>query len=93
MKLLNQLSTALSGVTNAKLKGSIGDSVTNNRVPTVSQVIRFLYQSRRRSDQLLAAKVEGVYEVLRNRIDGQRRNSRSDAVDINEFRRYLTWQK
>lgn len=67
------------------VKRRIGDSVWNNRVPSVRQVIRYLDYD---FNITLAQKLEAVYTILLkkklfNKV--RRKNNRTDAYDINEF--------
>lgn len=67
------------------VKGRIGDSVWNNRVPSVRQVIRYLASD---FNATLAQKLEAVYAVLLKKnlfAKVRRNNNRTDAYDINEF--------
>ena len=68
------------------LKARVGDSVDNNRVPTVRQTIRYL--NTQTFTETLAQDLELVYTVLRqNNLFRKlrRRNNRTDAYDINEL--------
>lgn len=68
------------------IKKRIGDSVNNNRVPSIRQVIRYLrnlgfanYESQ---------GLEYAYNLLRRKNlfhKVRRNNNRTDAYDINEF--------
>jgi len=82
------LNVVLGNVSNDRIKFVIGDSISNNRVPTVSQVIRFLTRSgASRKQRLIGKQLSGVYELLRQDIQISRAysNARTDAIDINEL--------
>lgn len=83
---------ALQGVLNKygrnTIKTAIGDSTFNNRTVTVNQVIRFLATRRSLALKNLGIQLETVYnlEFIGDTLDSQRIfNSRTDAIDINEF--------
>lgn len=86
-RLSNAVLTELTVYTNTfSVKTNIGDSTGNNRVPSVRQVIRFLSNSA--YNQFLASDLEVTYTALQNKKlfkKFRRNNSRTDAVDINEF--------
>lgn len=68
------------------VKSTVGDSVNNNRVPTVRQTIRYLKNSFFNSG--LGYDLERVYTVLRQKNlfkKLRRNNNRTDAFDINEL--------
>lgn len=72
------------------LRLSIGDSIYNNRVPTINQVIRFLTRkSASKQQRLLGKQLSAAYELLKQDIKVNRRvlrgAVRTDAFDINEF--------
>ena len=72
------------------LKSSIGDSVHNNRVISVNQLVRYLTTSKNRGDKVTGKRLEKVHnKLLKNYITfGSRpfrKVKRNDAVDINEF--------
>lgn len=68
------------------VKNTLGDSVFNNRVPTVRQVIRYLNNSD--FGLFLGDQLEAAYLLLRKKnlfSKVRRGNNRTDAYDINEF--------
>lgn len=81
----NTLNITLEGLNPDSVKATIGDSINNNRVLTVGQLVRFLNTNPVSGGKTLGASLENVYGVLRNEIITNRLNSRTDAVDINEF--------
>lgn len=68
------------------LRITVGDSISNNRVPTVSQVIRYLRGNV--FDNSTGRQLSAVYRILLSRQllrKVRRNNNRTDAYDINEF--------
>lgn len=89
--LANALSQAYSEFGSKAIKSTIGDSVNNNRVATVSQVSRFLRTRRRPSLIRTSRLLDGLYPVLSSQAVAlsRRNSSRTDALDINEFILFL----
>ena len=81
----NNLNITLEDLNPNIVKATIGDSINNNRVLTVGQVVRFLSDSRIIGNKSLGSNLSNVYTTLRNDIVSSRSNSRTDAIDINEF--------
>lgn len=85
--LASSLSSVLKQFGSQEIKSAIGDSINNNRVPTVSQMSRFL--KTRRSPALIQAgrRLDALYPVLSAKAKSvaRSRSSRTDALDINEF--------
>lgn len=79
----NNLYTTVEGLNPNAVKASIGDSINNNRVLTVGQVVRFL--SSTRGTKTLGTNLSNIFNLLRKDIISSRPNNRTDAVDINEF--------
>ena len=74
-----------------EVKGSVGGSVNNNRVPTVRQTISYLNLSSFSAG--VAQDLEQVYGILLKKqlfAKLRRKNNRSDAYDINEFLTVVT---
>lgn len=68
------------------VKQNIGDSIFNNRVPSVRQVIRYLNTSS--FGTTAGQRLEAAYSFLRKKnlfSKVRRNNNRTDAYDINEF--------
>lgn len=65
------------------VKTSIGDSTNNNRTLTVGQVARYLRNVSRKTR--LATSITRIHSLFREDIQRARNNSRTDAIDINEF--------
>ena len=86
-RLTNEVQKELKFYTNTfSIKVNVGDSTNNNRVPSVRQVIRFLNTSLFGAS--LGADLEATYTTLQKKKlfkKLRRTNSRTDAVDINEF--------
>lgn len=69
-----------------RIKASVGDSLNNNRVPSVNQVIRFLTREESSTRQYKVGRIlKNVYGLTRSELRTQRLNDRTDAYDINEF--------
>lgn len=87
-EFLGNLVSVLENVGTENLKLTIGDSIDNNRVPTVNQVIRYLTRAgASRNQKGLGKQLIGAYGILRRDIQVSRAfsNSRTDAIDINEL--------
>jgi hypothetical protein len=67
------------------IKSAIGDSISNNRTVTVSQLIRFLHTRRTPALKSLGNQLEIMYDLLFINLGEYRNNFRTDAFDINEF--------
>lgn len=65
------------------VKASIGDSTNNHRTLTVGQVSRYLRDIRRKTR--LSTSINRIHSLFREDIQNARNNSRTDAIDINEF--------
>jgi len=68
------------------IKASVGDSVNNNRVPSVRQLIRYFDGSIFHND--MYRQLSGVYDLLLSKKllrKVRRNNNRTDAYDVNEF--------
>ena len=76
---------ALNGVDTLEAKSFIGDSINNNRVLTVNQVIRFFTNASSNKSRTIGHNLDSVYDLLRVDITSNRGNNRTDAIDINEF--------
>lgn len=95
-RLVKEINAELTVFSNAfSLKVNVGDSVNNNRVPTVRQTIRFLKNSLFNAE--LGNDLEVVYKTLLQKKlfkKVRRNNNRTDAFDINELNtvinRYVT---
>lgn len=87
-RFLSDVNRVLKVNTTNGIKRSIKDSVNNNRVITVNQLIRFL----KKKDSNLALKVSVAYGFVKHDIKFDRvfYTRRTDAVDINEFLRMCT---
>jgi len=86
LNFINLLGSLVEDLNTSHVKSTIGDSINNNRVLTVSQVIRFLESANGlRGSKKLARNLSNVYEFLRQDIVETRINKRTDAIDINEF--------
>ena len=85
LEFYNNLLNVLSTTTTSQVKFTIGDSTNNNRVPTASQIVRFLFKTGHFS---LASELYRAVELLRREILAYRNNERSDALDIYEFLDY-----
>lgn len=88
LKLVNSIERVVTNVGNAGIKVEVGDSVSNNRTATVSQLIRFLNNSasgRRRGlgNQIATAyQSQGVKALLRA---SRKASNRTDAIDVTEL--------
>ena len=81
----NQLNQLLSLTNSTEIKSTIGDSVKNNRTPTVVQVIRFLEAI---GEDTLADTLTTTYNNLYEEMSvyrDLRKVVRRDGFDINEF--------
>lgn len=83
-KFYNNLNITLEGLNTSEVKATIGDSINNNRVLTVGQLVRFLTNAGR-TNKVLGSNLNIIYDLLRNDIVSSRLNGRTDAIDINEF--------
>lgn len=80
---LNTMDSVLLNYPAVIVKSTIGDSTNNNRVPTVSQMIRFLNTI---GSSKLATNLSVSYDVLKEALYQRRSStSRTDAFDINEL--------
>jgi len=81
---INELLGVLSHTNPTSIKRSIGDSVDNNRTPSVNQVVRFL---NKRSNRRLAGNLRTVFNKLKSDIKFNRaiNTNRTDAFDVYEF--------
>lgn len=87
---VNAVTNTVNNLNTVAVKESLGDSTNNNRTLSVRQLIRFLSATRGRNagrNRALASDIETVYNRLRSEITYVRSltNSRTDAVDIQEF--------
>lgn len=77
------------GTTDSLVKAEVGDSIFNHRTISVSQLIRFLLNSSKRSERNLGESLNVVYSMIRPALGRVRRevfeNSRTDAYDYSEF--------
>jgi len=85
-----QLANTVVGLDPQEVKSIIGDSTNNHRTLTVNQVVRFLINSDATRNVGLGRKLRSVYSLIRNDIKNSRVNSRTDAIDINEFLLFYT---
>jgi len=88
VKFFNQVERFVNTVDTTNLKKKIGDSVRNNRVPTVRQVIRYLKRpGATRIQKVLGNNINFTYDILKDDIAAFRTllNNRTDGFDINEF--------
>lgn len=68
------------------VKDRVGDSITNHRVPSVNQFIRYLTRYYASAEQReLGRRLKAAYTVLRPFLRYDRYNNRTDAYDLNEF--------
>lgn len=81
------------GVTDSVVKPVVGDSIKNNRVISVSQLLRYLLNSSSSSDRKLGKSLNSLYSLVRPSLGRIRRevfeNQRSDSFDYNEFIRIV----
>lgn len=86
-RLVKKVNRELTQWTNTySVKSAVGDSVDNNRVPSVRQAIRYLKTGVFTS--VTGNDLEAVYTILRQKgffKKLRRNNNRTDAFDINEF--------
>lgn len=82
---INNLVGVVNGLDTNTVKLTLGDSINNNRVLSVNQVIRFLTAQRKRNLRTLGLELSSVYELLRGDLVSTRLTLRTDAIDINEF--------
>ena len=68
------------------IKDRVGDSLNNNRVPSVNQVIRFLTRENSSTRQYeIGRTLRQIYNATRRTLRQNRSTLRTDAFDINEF--------
>lgn len=83
---LSYLEHELSTLSHNDIKEEIGDSINNNRIVTVNQVIRYFCVVE---NYELAGNVKAVYSlpVVKNKLNNNRHkyNNRTDGFDINEL--------
>lgn len=85
MQFFNELIGTVNGLDTLDVKLTIGDSINNNRTLTVGQVTRYLLAAGGRRNVALGRSLQSVYNILKADIKNSRFNSRTDAIDINEF--------
>ena len=81
---LKAINLVLANYDDIDIKLTIGDSTTNNRVPSVRQIIRFLNEI---GEVELSNQLNAVYSNLRGVLHNNRdiSNFRTDSFDFNEF--------
>jgi len=85
---INDLEAVLGRYDSKSIKTAIGDSINNNRVPTIRQVVRFLGgNNTAERTKKLSESLNNAYDLLRDDIAAFRslKNYRSDGFDIYEF--------
>ena len=83
-KINRLVKAVVTTIETADVKGDVGDSTNNNRVPSVNQVIRFLTST----NYALSSDLRRVYRSLQKNKAFKRlrrNNNRTDAIDINEL--------
>ena len=83
----NNLINTVNVFNNNLVKATIGDSINNNRTLTVGQVVRYLNSGNSgiKGAKALGTNIANVFNILRNDINANRMNNRTDAVDYFEF--------
>ena len=88
-QVLKSINSVLETYEQDEIKFLLKDSLRNNRVLTVNQLIRFLVSQH---SPILATKVATLYSAVKPYIKADRSFiNRTDAVDINEFVRAVNY--
>lgn len=87
----NRLKTVHTRNGTDTIKTTIGDSLNNNRVPTVNQMIRFLTSSDSTVYRSLGRRLRNVHNHVKSdaRLITNLDSRRTDAVDLSELVTYL----
>lgn len=85
-QFITDLEAVLAKFSTEEIKLKIGDSINNNRVITVNQLVRFLSTRRNANYKALGVALTTTYGLLKDNISIARAATyRTDAFDINEF--------
>jgi hypothetical protein len=83
---LQDLETRISNIEPFVVKAVLGDSTNNNRALSVNQIIKyFTAHDASKKQRKVGQQLREVYPITRKYLRELRLNSRTDAVDINEF--------
>lgn len=85
IEFFTQLNTVINSLDPVEVKTIIGDSINNNRTLTVGQVVRFLTSTGSTTFTNLGISLENIFNITKVDIKNNRKNLRTDAIDINEF--------
>lgn len=86
-QLYKDLVNFLNSTSSNTIKRKVRNSVHNNRVPTVNQVVTFLSKSKNYKHKFLGRRLKKAYSISDIRkVMKYLRKGRTDAYDINEFK-------